>query len=131
MTKKDAGSTVSFSLKKSRRSVLYRLLKVKVITMEEWTYANWEAAATKERISAFYLYTPLCGTCAVATKMLSVVHELKPQVPMGKTNLNYMEELATEYEIESVPCLLIRRKGMPIEKVYAFQSVQNILEKLS
>ncbi len=99
--------------------------------MEEWSYTDWEKTSTQEDLAAFYLYTPLCGTCAVATKILSVVHELKPELAMGKTNLNYMEELATENQVESVPCLLIQRKGKPVEKVYAFQSVQNILEKLS
>lgn len=99
--------------------------------MNEWTYSEWKELADREELAAFYLYTPLCGTCAVASKILNVVTELKPDVPIGKANLNYVEELAAEYRIESVPCLLIKRKGKLLEKVYAFQSVQNILEKLS
>ncbi|VDG98732.1 MPT46 [Lysinibacillus sphaericus] len=99
--------------------------------MNEWTYSEWKEVANSEELAAFYLYTPLCGTCAVASKILNVVTELKPDVSIGKANLNYVEELATEYQVESVPCLLIKRKGKSLEKVYAFQSVQNILEKLS
>ncbi len=99
--------------------------------MNEWTYDEWKDVAAREELVAFYLYTPLCGTCAVASKMMNVVTALKPDVSIGKTNLNYVEVLATEYQIESVPCLLIKRKDHPVEKVYAFQSVQNILEKLS
>ncbi|MBD7908880.1 thioredoxin family protein [Sporosarcina gallistercoris] len=99
--------------------------------MNEWTYNDWKVLTEQEELAAFYLYTPLCGTCAVASKILSVVTELKPAVLIGKANLNFVEELAAEYQIESVPCLLIKRKGEPAEKVYAFQSVQNILQKLS
>ncbi|MGG0643328.1 thioredoxin family protein [Sporosarcina gallistercoris] len=99
--------------------------------MDEWTYSEWKEVSAQEEMAAFYLYTPLCGTCAVASRILNVVTELKPTVLIGKANLNYVEELATEYQIESVPCLLIKRKGKSVEKVYAFQSVQNILQKLS
>lgn len=99
--------------------------------MDEWTYSDWKDAAEHEELAAYYLYTPLCGTCAMASKILNVVTELKPSLPIGKANLNYVEELATEYQVESVPCLLIKRKGERAEKVYAFQSVQNILQKLS
>ena len=72
----------------------------------------------------------MCGTCAVATKMLTVVEELLPQLPLGKANLNYMEDLAYEYEIESVPCLLVAQDGNIAQKVYAFQSVLNLYEIL-
>lgn len=99
--------------------------------MDEWTYSEWKELSDQQDLAAFYLYTPLCGTCAVASKIMNVVTELKPTVPIGKANLNFVEELATDYRIESVPCLLIQRKGQPAEKIYAFQSVQNILQKLS
>ena len=99
--------------------------------MEEWTYGDWKERVRTEELAAFYLYTPLCGTCAVASKILAVVTEMKPNLVIGKADLNYTEELAEDFQIESVPCLLIQRNGQPPEKVYAFQSVQNILEKLS
>lgn len=99
--------------------------------MEQWSYREWREFTDKEDLCAFYLYTPLCGTCAVASKILSVVTELKPDLVIGKTDLNYEEQIAEDYQVESVPCLLIQRKGQPVQKVYAFRSVQNILEKLS
>lgn len=99
--------------------------------MNEWSYTEWKEQTQKEGTAAFYLYTPLCGTCAVASKMMTVVSQMRPGIPIGKTNLNYMEELAIDYEVESVPCLLIKRDRGSVEKVYAFQSVQNILDKLS
>ena len=98
--------------------------------MKEWTKEQWQEAMKKETLAAFYLYTPMCVTCAVATKMLTVVEELLPQLPIGKANLNYVEALAYEYEIESVPCLLVERNGNITEKVYAFQSVLYLYEIL-
>lgn len=99
--------------------------------MEIWTIEDWERAMESDQTAAFYLFTPLCGTCMVASRMLSVVGELLPSLPLGKADLNYTGQLAADYEIESVPCLLIYRKGQPVEKIYAFRSVPYLLDKLS
>lgn len=99
--------------------------------MEEWTRDEWEMKKKNAELAAFYLYTPFCGTCQVAGKMLDVVTELTKDIPIGKANLNYMEDVAVDYEVESVPCLLISENGQIREKIYAFQSVPNLYEKLS
>ncbi|BDH62759.1 thiol reductase thioredoxin [Lysinibacillus sp. PLM2] len=98
--------------------------------MEEWNRSQWEQATKNHNKVAFYLYTPMCGTCAVASKMLEVVENVVTDVPIGKANINFLEEIANEYRIESVPCLLISENGEITEKIYAFQSVQNVYEKL-
>ncbi len=98
--------------------------------MQEWTVEQWQKQLASEDVTAFYLYTPLCGTCAVASKIMEVTEELLPNLPMGKANLNYAESVAYEYEVESVPCLLISKRGNVVEKIYAFQSVLNIYDIL-
>ncbi|MBB4826475.1 thioredoxin-like negative regulator of GroEL [Sporosarcina luteola] len=99
--------------------------------MDNWTREQWEDVRSQSPDAAFYLYTPLCGTCAVASKMLEVIAELKPELPLGKADLNFVESMAVDYEIESVPCLLVQKKGELSHKIYAFQSVPYLLEKLS
>ena len=91
---------------------------------------NFETAAERNDMAAFYLYTPLCGTCQVASRMIDVVTEMLPDLPIGKADLNFHGEVAMKYAVESVPCLLIARKGEPVEKVYAFRSVSYLYEKL-
>jgi len=99
--------------------------------MEEWTRKQWRDAVQTGKKSAFYLYTPMCGTCAVASKMMDVVEQLLPTVAMGKANLNYMEQLAFDLEIESVPCLIVSNNGEIEQKIYAFQSVPFLYELLT
>ena len=96
--------------------------------MENWTREQWEATLKDSPDSAFYLYTPMCGTCAVASKMMNVISVMKPEMPIGKADLNYVQSMAIDYEIESVPCLLIQKDGVLQHKVYAFQSVPYLLE---
>ncbi|WP_102694191.1 thioredoxin family protein [Rummeliibacillus pycnus] len=97
--------------------------------MQEWTIEQWENTKKAKQLSAFYLYTPMCGTCMVASKMMEVLSQTLPDIPMGKANLNYVEQLAYDYKIESVPCLLIAENGEVREKIYAFQSVSYLFEK--
>ena len=98
--------------------------------MKEWTTAEWETNSQSAKIAAYYLYTPMCGTCQVASKMMDVVEELLPSVKIGQANLNYVENIAVDQQIESVPCLLITENGLVREKIYAFQSVPYLYERL-
>ncbi|KOP80003.1 thioredoxin family protein [Cytobacillus solani] len=98
--------------------------------MQEWSRKMISEALAGDQVSLIYLYTPLCGTCQVAGKMMTVIKELLPNLPIGKTDLNYMPDVAEKWEIESVPCLLIFKNGMLEEKVYAFQSVPYLLNKI-
>lgn len=98
--------------------------------MVEWSTKQWEAAKQSGEKTAFYLYTPMCGTCAVASKMMSIIEQLLPQLQIGKANINFLEHIAYEHQIESVPCLLISDGGKVTEKIYAFQSVPFLYELL-
>lgn len=98
--------------------------------MKEWNRKEWETISRDAELSAYYLYTPMCGTCQVASKMLSVVEELVEDIPIGQANLNFEITMATDYQVESVPCLLIFEQGKIREKIYAFHSVPYLYEKL-
>jgi thioredoxin 1 len=100
--------------------------------MKEWTVEEWKSEVEKHSKTAFYLYTPMCGTCAVASKMMEVTEQLVPHLPIGKANLNFTGTLPYDLQIESVPCLVVTEDGEVKNKVYAFQSVPylyNLLKK--
>lgn len=98
--------------------------------MENWTREQWEMHKKQSNQVLFYLYTPFCGTCQVASKMMSVIDMMREDLPIGKADLNYLEDIAVDYQIESVPCLLIAEDGEVKEKIYAFQSIPYLLEKI-
>lgn len=94
--------------------------------MEEWTKRDINEMMAEHQSAIIYFYTPLCGTCQVAGRMLGIVEEITGP-SFGKADLNYMPDLANDLKIESVPCLLVFQNGLPVEKVYAFRSVPNLL----
>lgn len=79
---------------------------------------------------ALFLYAPLCGTCKVTEKMLSVVEVMEPGLPLFKSDLNYLLDLSTSWQIQSVPCIVIIKEGQVIERIYRMESVENLLNKL-
>lgn len=76
-------------------------------------------------------YTPTCGTCHVAKKMLQVIKAAMPELNMTQINLNYYGDMAIDLEIMSVPCIMIHKKGKCIEKIYAFESVPFLYKKIT
>ncbi|MCU5747087.1 thioredoxin family protein [Staphylococcus sp. SQ8-PEA] len=74
-------------------------------------------------------YTPTCGTCKVSERMLDIANEMV-KLPLIKVDLNFHPGFAQEYEIQSVPVLLIMNKDYEENRIYAFQSVPFLLENL-
>jgi thioredoxin-like negative regulator of GroEL len=97
--------------------------------MNEWKREELSSFLENKSTGLVYFYTPLCGTCQVASKMLLVVENMV-KVDIGKMNLNYYADLAKEFAVESVPCLLLVRQGNVTETIYAFHSVPYLLEKI-
>lgn len=78
-----------------------------------------------------FCYTPLCGTCKLATKMLQVIQPSFSQIPFFSCNVNGASKLVETYQVSSVPCLLfIQPTGRLKEKIYAFHSIPFLYEKL-
>ncbi|MDW4245351.1 thioredoxin family protein [Staphylococcus saprophyticus] len=74
-------------------------------------------------------YTPTCGTCKVSERMLDIANEIL-KLPITKIDLNFHPDFSQEHEIQSVPVLMLMSKGEEQKRIYAFQSVPNLLENL-
>ncbi|WP_078379082.1 thioredoxin family protein [Sutcliffiella halmapala] len=96
--------------------------------MKDWTKNQLLEEIDKNQISVIYFYTPMCGTCQVAKRMLEVTKELYPKFHYGMLDVNYIQEIAMKWEIESVPCLMIFQSGQILEKIYAFHSVEHLFQ---
>ena len=98
--------------------------------INEWNLEHLNDKLDNEENTALYLYTPMCGTCKLAGRMLEITATTVSGYAIGKADLNYVDSLAETYQIESVPCLLIWKNGELEEKIYKFESVPHIFEKM-
>ncbi|MDT8859952.1 thioredoxin family protein [Alkalihalobacillus sp. MEB130] len=79
--------------------------------------------ANRDPVTAVFVYTPLCGTCKLASKMMTVVESALEPFPIFSLNINHSPAFAQNWKIKSVPCLLLFQKGLGVERIYAFHSI--------
>lgn len=84
-----------------------------------------------DKPAVIYLYTPLCGTCKAARRMLEVAMHLLPQdLLVAEGDVNRLPELVQRYRISSVPALLVlpADRSTDPEIFYSMGSVERMLE---
>ncbi|TDQ40468.1 thioredoxin family protein [Aureibacillus halotolerans] len=98
--------------------------------MKEWDMNKLENVLAKSDNQASYIFvsTTMCGTCQLAEKILTIVMEVRPELMIGKINVNYHAQKAKEWKIESVPCLVKIENHQAVDKLYAFESVPKVVE---
>lgn len=79
---------------------------------------------------AVFLYTPLCGTCKVTERMLDIILTMKPNLPLVKGNINFLPQLSQEWQIASVPCVVIIEPGKEKQYIYRMKSVDELYRRL-
>ncbi|SES66105.1 Thioredoxin [Salinibacillus kushneri] len=77
-----------------------------------------------------FIYTPFCGTCKVAGKMLETLESMENLPNFQTMNASLFPDFMQNYQIESVPCLIIIQDGEILDKTYAFHSVPFMYQKL-
>lgn len=100
-----------------------------MISLKELDGANWRSSMLEDSGGGkvgLFVYTPLCGTCKVGERMLEVVQATGSAVPLYKLNINYAPELAEQWQITSVPCLIVLDEGEPIAREYTMRSVDHL-----
>jgi hypothetical protein len=79
---------------------------------------------------AIFLYTPMCGTCKLAERMLDIIITMEPSLQIYKSNINLLAKFSQTWQVESMPCLLIMDKGELLRKIYAMRSVDDLYKIL-
>ncbi len=92
---------------------------------------EWHLLNKKQNIKIYFCYTPLCGTCKLAKKMLESWNEKHQETTIYSINLNINRKLAMDWKIKSVPYIAIFVNGMKAHEFYAFHSIENIHRQLA
>ncbi|MNI11479.1 Thioredoxin [compost metagenome] len=97
----------------------------------EWSQTELiEHAAHTDRSFAVLLYTPFCGTCKLTERMLDIVLVTDPAIPLYKSNINFMPIISRDWQITSVPCIVIIHDDQTKEFLYSMKSIDELYKKL-
>lgn len=77
-----------------------------------------------------YFYTPMCGTCKVARKMLEVVDATMNDVIIYTCDANFAGPLLQSWRVQSIPALAYIERGELVDLQFAFHDVETLYHRL-
>ncbi|MCL2064574.1 MAG: thioredoxin [Candidatus Cloacimonetes bacterium] len=88
------------------------------------------ATTTEKGIVVVDFWAPWCGPCRQMNPVLTKFKENNPDIAVGKLNIDESPEIATKYNILSIPTIIIFKDGEPAEQTVGVVSEKVILEKV-
>ena len=72
-----------------------------------------------------------CGPCRMLSPVVDEVSEEAGGVMVGKVNIDEQQELASRYQVMTIPTLILFRNGQEVERSVGVVPKQRILDMLS
>lgn len=72
-------------------------------------------------------WAPWCGPCKMIAPVLEeLATEVDGKANIGKLNVDNNQATASEYEVMSIPTLILFKDGEPVDKVVGFQPKEQL-----
>ena len=71
-----------------------------------------------------------CGPCKAISPIIDEISEKHPEIKVCKINIDEEQELATQFDIMSVPTLLVIKDGKVVNQSVGLKPKNQILEML-
>ena len=83
---------------------------------------------TSEKVILLEFWAKWCSSCRDMYSILDEVANERPDVLIGKVNVDYEPDLARSYGIVSIPTLVVIKDGKVAKKISGYQSKEDILD---
>lgn len=61
-------------------------------------------------------YADWCGPCQMIKTVVEEFEELHPEIEIQRVNIDDEEDLAEEYDVSSIPCLVLEKDGEEVTR---------------
>jgi len=75
-------------------------------------------------------WAPWCGPCRKVVPMVEEIAKERPDIKVGKINVDENPELASHFRIMSIPTLMVMEKGKIVKQVHGARPKNAILSML-
>lgn len=72
-----------------------------------------------------------CGPCQMLAPVLEKVSESRAEFDIAKIDIDQNQELASKYEIDVVPTMVIFKNGIIVEKLVGYKNENEIISEIS
>ncbi len=97
------------------------------------TNQNFESEVLKsDKMVLVDFYANWCGPCQMIAPILSeIAEEHSGKLKVGKINVDEERELASKYQVSSIPTLLLFKEGKIVKALVGFRSKSEIEEMIN
>ncbi len=98
-----------------------------------FTASNFEAEVLKAQGPVLVdFWAEWCGPCkAIGPIIDQLAVELQGKIKIGKVNVDESGELAGQFNVMSIPTLLIFKNGVPVDQIVGAMPKDRLLAKLT
>lgn len=76
-------------------------------------------------------YAAWCGPCQVMAGILEQVQaQMKDQIQVVKIDTEKYPSLASQYQIQALPTLVLFRQGQPVDRIEGVLQTQDLIQRL-
>ena len=76
-------------------------------------------------------WAPWCGPCRMVVPLVEAIAEERPDVKVGKINIDEQFELAREFGVMSIPTLVVIKNGKVVRQSTGARPKNQILDMLN
>ena len=76
-------------------------------------------------------WAPWCGPCRIVVPMVEQIADARPDIKVGKINIDEEFELARQFGISSIPTLVVMKDGQILRQATGARPKHQILEMLN
>ena len=75
-------------------------------------------------------WAPWCGPCRMVSPIVDQIAEERPDIAVGKVNVDEQPELAAQFGVMSIPTLLVFKDGQAVNKAVGARPKEELLSLL-
>ena len=88
---------------------------------------NFDEIKNSEKIILLDFYADRCGPCRMVSPIVDEIAKENPDYLVGKINVDNEPKLAQDFDVSSIPVLLVMRDGKIVNQSVGAKTKQQIL----